>query len=241
MPETSPLVGLLDAAAVLSLEHQLHLEDVLGDDLEWEVSLDEPRFEFFGRHPIVCDRVHLLGLAAPGPGVWQWVWANPQSDSRFPKELTELARSLREVGERDAIAELAMPEVAFAALPGSPTEPAVAANILVKAAKVLTGRWTSYVNTYDGGTRFAYLLEHPDLQLPPPNWAGTRRAVQMALAGTPMNDQRLALRTYAELRQVEWHSPEPSRALLAGPDFRAVFHFDQDNRVTRVDAESGSE
>ncbi|WP_194896548.1 hypothetical protein [Catenulispora pinisilvae] len=54
-----------------------------------------------------------------------------------------------------------------------------------------------------------------------------------------MTDQRRALRAYAELRRVgEWHNPDPSRAQLVGPDFKAVFHFGQDNRVIRVEAQS---
>lgn len=238
MPDSPTLLSLLDDAAILSVEHQLRLADLLGDDVTWEFSLDEPRFQFTGGRAITCERVHLLGRAAAEPGTWQWVWAHPYADNRFPEQLTAAAKAVRDFGQRHGIAEFATPELPFAALPGSPSAPAAAAHVLAQAAKVVTGRWTSYVSSFDdSGARLAFLIEHPDMRLPAPNWADTKRAIQAALDGTAMTNQRQALTSYAELRRVgQWQSPDPARARLVGPDFEVVFHFNQDNRVTLVNA-----
>nr|WP_307869134.1 DUF6882 domain-containing protein [Nocardiopsis sp. B62] len=84
MQNTPTFHDLLNDAAILSLEHQLHMETVVGNS-NWNVDLAEPRFEFSGESELVCDRLHLLGSAAPGPGSWMWAWANP---SGFSPEVT---------------------------------------------------------------------------------------------------------------------------------------------------------
>jgi hypothetical protein len=50
-------------AAFLSLEHQLHLADVLGKHA-WQVDIAAPSFTFTGDHPLTCNAVHFLGTAA---------------------------------------------------------------------------------------------------------------------------------------------------------------------------------
>src|SRR5215467_13766451 len=57
------LAGLRDAAAFLSLEHQMHLNDVLGEH-EWRANFDVPSFSVTGDRPRTCTAVHFLGSAA---------------------------------------------------------------------------------------------------------------------------------------------------------------------------------
>lgn len=182
MPTTMTLTDLLDYTALFSLEHQLHLVDVLGEH-SWHADLDEPRLEFVGaRKTLVCERFHLLGSAAPGPASWLWAWANP---SGFPKELSRLAMELRAQGERLGVPELTRAEIPFSELPKAPEHPVQAAFLLTEVGKAWSGRWTSYTGRVSGGTYVAFLIEHPDFVLPAPDPARTMRVIQEALGRFP--------------------------------------------------------
>jgi hypothetical protein len=231
MSETPTLTNLLDDAALLSLEHQLHLEEVLGRHT-WQVDMREGRFEFTGDRPLVCTRFHLLGTAAPGPRSWLWGWANPAG---FPEPLVALSASLREFGERNGIAALASAEVPFDALPGSPTEPAEVAYLLADAAKAVSGRWTYYSGQVGGGTRAAFLIEHPDFELPPPDPARVMRLLGQGLASLPLTDHRRALYGYAVRRGLgAMFSPDHARLTITGPAFEVVAEFDPQGRVASI-------
>jgi hypothetical protein len=237
MSETITLANVLDDAAILSLEHQLHLTEVLGDH-NWNVDLQQQRFEFTGSRTITCTRFHLLGSAAADPRSWLWGWANP---SGFPEPLTALSATLRDFGRQRGLAELASAEVAFDVLPGSPADPAIASGILIDAAKAVTGHWTSYSGDAGGGTQVAFLVEHPDFQLPPPDPARVMRVIQQALMELRLSDHRRALHSYAVRRQLgAAFTPDYARLTISGPGLEAVIDFDQYNRVANINASMSS-
>lgn len=231
MSDALTLANLLDDAAIFSLEHQLHLEEVLGDH-HYEIDLQQPRFAFTGDRPITCTGLHLLGSAAPGPRSWLWGWANP---SGYPEPVTAASAAVRDFGRRFGIAELASAEVPFDALPGSPTEPAMITGILTEAAKSVTGLWTSYNIPVGGGTRAGFLLEHPSFQLPPPEPARVMRVIQQAIAELPLTDHRRALYAYASRRRLGADFG-PAGLTLTGPGFEAAVRFDEHGRVAGIDA-----
>src|SRR5690606_8634432 len=230
MPRITALTDLLDDAALFSLEHQLHLVDVLGEH-NWHVDLQAPRFDFVGERTLTCERFHLLGSAAPGPGSWMWAWANP---SGFPEELTRLSAEVRAHGERLGIPELANAEVPFAALPGNPQHPAQVAFLLTEAAKVLGGRWTSYTGEVGGGTRVACLIEHPEFTLPAPEPARTMRVIQQAVAELPLSDHRRPLAGYAARRGLGQQTTPDGGLVLTGPGFELGVEFDDRGLVART-------
>ncbi|MFC4006994.1 DUF6882 domain-containing protein [Nonomuraea purpurea] len=235
MQNSLTFANLLDDAALLSLEHQLHLEEVL-DEHSWHVDLQQQRFEFTGARTITCTTFHLLGSAAPGPGSWLWAWANP---SGFPDPVVAASTTLRDFGRQHGIAELASAEVPFSALPGSPSEPHLAAGLMTEAAKAVTGLWTSYNGDAGGGTRAAFLVEHPDFRLPPPEPARVMRVIQQALLGLTLTDHRRVLHGYAARRGFQADS-EAHRIRLRGPGFEAVAEFDQDDRISGIKADLSS-
>jgi hypothetical protein len=222
------LAGLRDAAALLSFEHQLHLTDVLGEH-EWRANFDVPSFGVTGDHPLTCTAVHFLGSAAPGPRSWLWSWASP---SGYAPAATSLAEWLRGFGEKHGIAELTTPELPFAALPGAPDDPGVAAWALVEAAKAASGRWTSYTPDVGGGTRFALLIEHPDFVLPPPEGPRVMRILQEGLL-QGITDHRRAVQSYAAGRGLDIAWTEGSAALSA-PALSLNIDFDALGRVGKI-------
>ncbi len=234
--EALTLDQILDDAALLSLEHQLHLADLVGDR-PWRVNLDEQRFEFVGEPPFVCSRVHLLGSAAPGPRSWLWSWANPYG---YSKPVIELAEAVREFGHRHGIGELAAPEVPFDALPFASTEPNAVAGVLLEAAKAVSGVWTAYTGDAGGGTRVAFLIEHPDFRLPPPEAVRVMRVLQQGTAELNLTDHRRAVHSYAVRRGLK-SSFNAHQAEVSGPGFDVAIQFDDADRVLKMTARMGSD
>jgi hypothetical protein len=222
------LESLRDAGVFLSLEHQLHLADVLGEH-SWEVDLGVPSFSVTGDRPLTCTAMHLLGSAAPRPRSWLWSWAN---ESGFAPAATGLAESLRAFGQKHGIAEFATAELPFARLPGAPEEAGEAAWTLVNAAKAACGHWTAYTGEAGGGVRVAFLIEHPDFKLPPPSGPRVMRVLQEGLAGG-ITDHRLAVRGYAAGRGLEAGWSERSVA-LSGPGLGLTIEFDEQGRISSL-------
>ena len=233
-----PLSTLMDDAAILSLEHQFHLQDVLGEH-NWRVDMNAPVFEFTfpSGESLACENFHFLGSAAPGPGSWMWSWANP---SGFPPELTALAGSVRDLGERHGVAELTSAEVPFADLPGAPESPHKVVGPLTEAAKVLTGRWTSYNGEVGGGTRASFLVEHPSFRLPAPDPVQTVGLLQQAVSGLPLTDHRRAVYTYGHLRGLNpAFADDGARLTLSAEGLALTVSFDEHGRVGNVEGSFG--
>jgi hypothetical protein len=144
--------------------------------------------------------VHFLGTAAPGPGSWLWAWEGP-SDGYEP-EILRMARQLRDYGRRHDIALLAQSEVPFAEVPGAPGSPNLVAFTFIDAAKVIADNWTGYTCELGGGTRAAFIVEHPEFRLPPADPERVMRVLRTFVTKPPagITDHRRALRSYAVRR-----------------------------------------
>jgi hypothetical protein len=234
VPPVPTFLELQDDAALLSFDHQLHLSETIGEHA-WETDLAEPRFSFTGDHPLTCSRVHLLGSAAPGPKSWLWSWANPAG---YREEILELAKAVRSFGEQHNIPELTNPEIPFDALPGAPSDPAQVASLMSEAAKAVSRRWTSYQGPVGGGTRAAFLIEHPEFVLPAPAGARVSRVLQQGMMELHLNDPRRAFHAYAVNRglRVQHNGPQ---MYISGQDFSIAVQFDQQNRVAGMSANMG--
>ncbi len=220
-------LDLQDDAALLSLEHQLHLADTIGEH-SWEVDLAVPRFAFTGDHPVTATALHLLGSAAPGPRSWLWSWANPTG---YGQEVIWLAEQLREFGKQHGIPELSEPEVPFDDLPGSPTEPAHVASLMTEAAKAVSKRWTGYQGPVGGGTRVGMLIEHPDFVLPAPEGPRVSRVLQQGLMELRFSDQRRGFRSYAVNRGLRLREND-AQLLIECPTFSATVTFTENDLVS---------
>ncbi len=234
MVASPTFVDLLDDAALLSLEHQIHLSEVLGEH-SWEADLAEPRFAFTGEHPLRCTAVHLLGSAAPGPRSWLWGWANPAG---YKQEILALGAQVRAFGEQHGIRELASAEVPFDALPGSPEDPALVAALMTEATKAITGRYTSYSGPVGGGTRAAFIVEHPEFGLPAPAGPRVMRVLQQSLTDLRLTDHRRAFHAYGTRRGLTTEFVGPQLHLSA-PTVSAKVDFDEHGRVSNIAGSMG--
>lgn len=233
--ESPTLQDLLDDAALLSYEHQLHLIDVLGDH-DWNVDFDAGTVSFLGENSLTIRTWHFLGSAAPGPRSWLWSWADPTS---HPERFVALATELAAFGRTHGIAELTDAEVSFDRLPGRPDHPAFALASLVDAAKVFSGRWSSYNGDVGGGTRAAFLIEHPEFALGPPEPARVVRVITEGLGTGLVRDHGRALRGYALRRGLTLDSGDGGRVRLRGDGIDLEAHVDDQGRLSRVDGQLG--
>jgi hypothetical protein len=237
MPKTITLADLLDDATLFSLEHQMQLADVIGR-YDWKLDLRRQQLDITVRRTsrlISCTRIHMLGSAAPGPRSWLWAWGDGDDGFDPPEPLIALAKEIRDFGAEHDIPEFTSAEIPFDALPGSPETPIQAATVFSVLAKAVTGRWTAFVGAAAGGTQLAFLVEHPDFELPPPEGARVISVIQQALMGdVPITDHWRALLSYAVRRQLKvvGFSPDRTRLALSGSDIKAAVSFDEQRRIT---------
>jgi YD repeat-containing protein len=228
---TSPLTldHVVDDAAFLSYEHQLHLADVaesLGEH-RFQVDLDTQVLELTGERTLRTT-VHLLGSTAENPGSWLWGWANR---SGFSEQVTALGRQAADFGRQYGIAELTEPE--------QPLTPDIAAR-LVDAVKIVTGHWTSYSGQAGPGTRVYMLIEAPELALPVASVPRTMRVFGESLGTGMVHDHRRAVASYARLRSLPMTAgPDGSQTQLHLPDGQVTLTFDGAGRIGNMHFTAG--
>ena len=92
-----------------------------------------------------------------------------------------------------------------------------------------------------GGTRAAFLIEHPSLALPSLFAPRIARVIQEGLTEFPLTDRRRALHAYANHRElgIQW-SGDHSRATVTGPGLTGEIGFDELARMTSMDLPMGN-
>jgi hypothetical protein len=143
----------VDRYAILAFEKQMHAYDVVGDR-GWDVDLDAGTIVFDDELEM---RVALLGTEDEHQ--WIWGWADPDED--FPESVVAAGRRLGDYGREHGLPALYTPE--------TPLDDDVTLDrIGVIASGVLDLRAT-YHSPLDGGGRVLFALDHPLLELPPPD------------------------------------------------------------------------
>lgn len=220
--QTAPaLQELVDDAAFLSHEHQLHLADHHGDDA-WGAEMAEGTFTFTAAtgETATC-RLQFVGTAAPGPGSWMWAWNNVNG---FPDDVLRAAEKTRETGLHEATeAELPLTDD----LPYR----------LALAAKAVTGSWTHYSAPVGGGTRAWFLLDADHLALPAPSVPRVVRVLSEGLLSVTVVDHRRAVVAYATARGLET-TDDGGALTLTLPDGSVTVRFDEHGRISGIEAAS---
>ncbi len=216
------LQDLVDDAAFLSHEHQLHLTDLHGDDA-WAADLTTGVFTFTAPDggTATC-RLQFLGTAAPGPGTWMWAWQNVNG---FPDAVLTAAESTRRTGLREA----AEPELPLAD---------DLAHRLALAAKAVTGSFAHYSAPVGGGTRAWFLLDDADLALPAPSVPRVVRTLSEGLLSVTVVDHRRAVASYASARGLPAVEDGTGAVVLDVPDGTVTVRFDERGRIAGISASS---
>ncbi|MFG1795303.1 DUF6882 domain-containing protein [Nocardia sp. NPDC049149] len=229
MSEPVPLTRLLDDASLLSLEHRLHVEELLGAH-RWQADMEAPRLEFIGAdRTFVCTDFHLVGTS--DGDTWLWAWANPWG---FAPPLIAVAKMVREFGVRYGVAELTAAEMPIALGKAAP-EPHQVATLLADAAKVISGHWSSYCGVTDD-TCVAFLVEHPEFELPAPTAAGLARVLAHGVNALPLTDYRRAVQSYLSRRGLVTEFLENYRLLeFTGAGMTGTVEFDVAGHVANLE------
>ncbi|GAA3565390.1 hypothetical protein GCM10022197_21490 [Microlunatus spumicola] len=229
MQPITSLTDVLDDGAVVSVERQRRLAELLGEGGpyadRWDVDLATGVLRFGGRAGTLETPAHLVGSAAPGPGTWMWGWSNVNG---FPPPVVARAAAVRDFGARFGLAELTAPETP---LRGEPRQDAVE---YAMVAGLVNGGLPHYTADAGNGTVVAFVLDEPQASLPAPSCATAATVIGEALMGGVVNHRR-AVTAYAELRGFGLEQAGDEVVLQAG-DGRLVVRFDGLGRVASMDA-----
>ena len=213
----SELTTLLQQAAFGSIEAQRTFEALLAQtNGEWEVDLQRGHIVFGDQ--LHAD-VHLLGSTDTVSGTWRWAWSEL---SDFSGPVVELAKAVRDYGQREGINNLTLDE--FKAGDDD-------ALSLVIAAKRITGHWVHY--PLKTGTMTVWtLLDVQGLSDIEPTIRSVVKALAAGVKSGGIKDHRQALLDYAALRGFATAPLEGSSLRILLADGSADTDFDEQSRLT---------
>jgi hypothetical protein len=136
---TTQFQSLLAQHVASSMLKQLRLSEFLGQH-NWDVDLVRGEVSF---GPGRAFAIQVMGTESQGSGTWLWGWANEAS--HIPPQLLRCASTLRELGQREGIEELSLPEINLGDIDG---------HALAMVASGLCGSSAYYRGPYDGGALF---------------------------------------------------------------------------------------
>ncbi len=213
----SELTTLLQQAAFGSIEAQRTFEALLAQtNGEWEVDLQRGHIVFGDQ--LHAD-VHLLGSTDTVSGTWRWAWSEL---SDFSGPVVELAKAVRDYGQREGINNLTLDE--FKAGDDD-------ALSLVIAAKRITGHWVHY--PLKTGTMTVWtLLDVQGFSDIEPTIRSVVKALAAGVKSGGITDHRQALLDYAALRGFATVPLEGSSLRILLADGSADTDFDEQSRLT---------
>ncbi len=222
----SALQPLVDAHAVLAMEQQLHLADVVGER-DFTASLDAGTISFGKKLTYRCE---LIGTEAPESGTWLWGWANP---AEFDDHITATARALRGHGEAQAILELSQAEVSLGDEVSGTGMAAVAVGFAPAPAY--------YTVPMDGDARAYLLVDGPGLELPAPEVPRLVTTLTLVLESGDVLEWPTALESYAARRGLTAATGEDRAIRLEGPmlDGHVRVALDELGRVAELTGSAG--
>jgi hypothetical protein len=170
----------VDRHAILAFEKQLHAYSVVGDR-GWEVDLEAGTIHFDDGLDMA---VVLLGTELEQR--WLWGWADEEG---FPEAVVAPGRSLGAYGRAHDLPALYEAETGV-------SDDITLDRIGVVASGVLDLKAT-YHAPLDGGGRVLFGLDHPSLELPPPD---TERLLEIVRESGFVSDWDAALAAYRPTR-----------------------------------------
>ena len=210
----------VDRHAILAMEKQFHLYDVVGER-SWSVDLEAGTLAFAGEkrrlrrsEPAIAMGAALLGTEADG--TWMWGWANPGG---FPEPVVAAGRAVSDYGREHGLPPLYEPE--------SPVGEDVSLEHIGVVASGAVGLKATYTAPANG-TRILLALDHPLLELPPPDVPRLVSVLSTLLSSGFVSDWQVALESYATARDVTFDG----RVLHE----RIEFEFDELGRITNLSA-----
>lgn len=213
----SELATLLQQAALGSIEAQRTFEALLAQtNGEWEVDLQRGHIVFGDQ--LHAD-VHLLGSTDTVSGTWRWAWSEL---SDFSGPVVELAKAVRDYGQREGINNLTLDEFKAG------DDDALG---LVIAAKRITGHWVHY--PLKTGTMTVWtLLDVQGFSEIEPTIRSVVKALATGVKSGGITDHRQALLDYAALRGFATTPLEGSSLRILLADGSADTDFDEQSRLT---------
>ncbi|MGF4045197.1 DUF6882 domain-containing protein [Paenarthrobacter nitroguajacolicus] len=240
---------IVDDGAILFLEtHQMQ-----GDRFEewgyerWNTDdqFASVEFHFPGRS---SKHLHtaFVGTSAPGAKSFLWAWANPNVAATPAQQ--EVFDQVVAFGRHYGIEELTNGEIPFTAIVPAyvdeevrlSAEKAGATLVAFKiatAVKMITGKANHFTSDIGGGSMAVVAYNNGHLELGPPSALTFQMRLMEAVTGGMIEDHRRAVESYARFRlQTPVTEPSPGTVEVTFDDGRATIAFDENNRLTTMNA-----
>jgi hypothetical protein len=225
------LPDLLIDAAIVSVDAQSNLDDVLGGAPLLGIDLSEGTATFGEGAAVLTAVPHFVGTASPSAGTWLWGWHNVNG---YPDEAVSLVGKARDLGEDLGIAQLADATVDLD--DHHPVDVAVA---LATAASYAAGGVPIWVLDAGAGTVAAFLMDHERLRLPPADGPRVLRVLSEAVGTAELTDPRRSITAYAEYRGLPIATEPDGGLRLTTADGDIVVTFDDHDRLANMAASFG--
>jgi hypothetical protein len=208
-----------------SLDKQLRLQDLIGEDTRWQSDLETGTLSFGGGHTFA---IQVLGSESELDGTWLWSWAN--AESNLPGHLVEAANALKSFGEKKQVPELTQPSLPIGELDGH------------KLSMIASGACHSnayYRGPYDGGAIFLLIK---DASFPSRDkdvlWNIARTFTQV-VANFPVN-HRKAFVEYLRYYELEGEGEGSSIGVHDSEGRMLVARFDDAGRLLKIEGDVGA-
>lgn len=232
MTESNFFTVWVDRGAFASLEAQIVFEETLGTIETWNADLELGEVSFVAGGTTRVMKAQVLGSAAPGPQSWLWAWAN----SSISQAATTVARKLHEYGDEHGVAEFASSELPL----GNYDDGDLLWKRLAIAAGAMYPEWRTYFPAPIGGGSIAPLLvQHPDIELPAPDFARVVRVLTQGLQYVGIASHGRAAEAYAQARGIPY-AWDGTVLTLTLPDGSVVVTCDDTaTRITNIQGSAG--
>lgn len=212
--------NLLNRFAMVGFERQMALQDALGDDPDWKLSLKDGTLTFDGNRTFP---IQVLGSRADDGNSWMWAWAN--KGAGLPAKLLDASKKAKAAGKKRSVGEL---EVESFSLDNFDFD----AHTLALVATSLADLPAYFRVPYSGGSLFV-ALESTELPLPPPDLERMAFVIEQVVQRFDI-DERTAFVSYTEIRGAKTQA-DKAGAVARWPDGRTLaVSFDDEGRIREI-------
>lgn len=217
MVASHALMSSLERYALASLEKQDKLEALIGDSLH-ELDLDAGRLRFNA----FAFPMQVLGTESDNTLTWLWAWADEQTD--IPEALLQDSLRLKIWGAQAGVPEFTAPSVDLAAADG---------HAMALIAAQVSRASCFFADHYEGGAAYLLLSDRIIDEQPPFDRDRLLRRMSDLFSRYEL-DQRAALRSYLELKEIAF--TEGENLINAELDSRERLNaeFDDTGRLVMV-------
>ena len=211
---------------ICSLEKQISLSDLVGV-LGWSYDLATGELSFGNQHHWHSQ---LLGTESQSSNTWLWAWAN--TESNIPAHLLVASLVLKAYGVQHGIPELTTPQLPL---------DQIDSHTLALFASGICEANAYYRCPYEGGALFVLIMDDNFPKCTDPPLQRIATVFPQAIASLEIPDHRLALAGYLDHYGLGHEQDGGKIVVKEDGEAALTATFDEQNRLTKLEAKLKSE